>query len=380
MSYKFNVGDKVSLIRRFNGAPRGTVGIIAYAQQYTNGNFYTIFLPNNESFGHICDSLSDVFTGMYPGITDRQHVFYYVDEETLELIEAVDPKKTEKIVRKMKPCSVCGTLISPMTAKKNQKGKLICENCLRVKSYSTKNNNKLYKPSSTHKTYGFEFEAIPKHKKTGYDGHVEMVTSKYGIIPTSDCSLAAGGIEYKTPTINGLRGVRHMFNDVNSMVSFRSRSCGQHINIGDSEHINSEAMNRIRNYKHKLFDNLTEYMIRHSDEVERVCGRNFCHFASTNTQYIHGSWLNLDNNNRIEFRISKFKNPDQYFELTNMWTEMVDCIIKNFLMKYSNVGSYSVYTTRNRHNAEITSKKMIKIFQKYAAGNAKCQKYKSVKA
>lgn len=357
---KFNVCDKVVLTSYVDSAPAGTVGIIC--GYFDDGNYnYTIYLPNGERFGHTCDDneFSKDFSNKYPRISRREDKFYYVPERYI----AYYNDKNEKF----KKCAHCGTMKNIRFMRKDSKGKYVCDGCLRVEGYCTKNNETLYNPSSTHKTYGFEFECVPI-RKGGFDGHVEMMSSKYGLIPTEDGSLPLGGIEYKTPTINGLRGVRRMFNDVYGMVKFSSAKCGQHINIGDNKYIDSTAMKRIRYFKDYLFDNLTDYMTEHEDDVKRVCGRNFTYYADNNHRYVHGSWLNLSNNNRLEFRISKFKNPRQYFELVNMWTEMLDAIIKGFVIPYEDGNVH-----KNSINAEKTCNHLIRIFKRYADGKASVQ-------
>lgn len=356
---EFNICDNVILAIGVDSAPEGTIGIICgpCCSSYN----YTIYLPNGERFGHTCDGdeFSKDFSNKYPGISHHENKFYYVPERCIAHYNDENEK--------FKKCVHCGAMKNVLFMRKDSKGKHVCNSCLHVDGYCTKNNETLYNPSSTHKTYGFEFECVPI-KKDGFDGHVEMMSSKYGLIPTEDGSLPIGGIEYKTPTINGLRGVRHMFNDVYGMVKFSSEKCGQHINIGDSKYIDTVAMKRIRYFKDYLFDNLTDYMTEHEDDVKRICGRNFTYYADNNHRYVHGSWLNLDNSNRLEFRISKFKNPKQYFELVNMWTEMLDAIINGFIIPYEEDS-----VRKNGINAEKTCNHLIRIFKRYADGKASVQ-------
>ena len=359
---KFNICDKVVLTYDVDRAPEGTIGIIC--GHYDGGSYnYTIYLPNGERFGHTCngDEFSKDFSNKYPEISCYEDKFYYVPESRIAHYN--DKDKNEKF----KKCVHCGAMKNVRFMRKDSKGKHVCNSCLHIEGYCTKNNETLYNPSSTHKTYGFEFECVPI-RKDGFDGHVEMMSSKYGLIPTEDGSLPIGGIEYKTPTINGLRGVRHMFNDVYGMVKFSSQKCGQHINIGDSKYIDATAMKRIRYFRDYLFDNLTDYMTEHEDDVKRVCGRKFTYYADNNHRYVHGSWLNLGNNNRLEFRISKFKNPKQYFELVNMWTEMLDAIINGFIIPYEEDNIH-----KNSINAEKVCRHMIRIFKRYAEGKASVQ-------
>lgn len=356
----FNIGDKVVLTDRVDDAPAGTVGIIC-GYLNTCSFDYTIYLPDDEFFGHTCSKreIDKEFFSKYPRTCCDASRFYYVPKGRIAHYDCNNEK--------FKKCIHCGAVKNIRVMRKGNNGKYVCNDCLDVKGYCTRNQNTLYNPSSTHKTYGFEFECVPI-KKDGFDGHVEMMSSKYGLIPTEDASLPMGGIEYKTPTINGLRGVRHMFNDVYGMVKFNSQKCGQHINIGDSKYIDAIAMRRIRCCKSYLFDNLTDYMSEHEDDVKRICGRNFTYYADNNHRYVHGSWLNLDNNNRLEFRISKFKTPKQYFELVNMWTEMLDAIINDFIIPYDAINEYE-----NSKIAEKTCNHLIRIFKRYAEGKAEVQ-------
>lgn len=259
-------------------------------------------------------------------------------------------------------CSCCGHSIPIDKDYQATNGNYVCSYCSMTKPYETKNNTMFHKTTKSHKTYGFELECVPK----SFKHKLSMINATYGLIPTSDGSLPSGGVEFKTPIYNGMRGLRTLFKSFDKYANFSSSSCGQHINIGDTEHINSNTIPYIRGYAERLFDPLYHYMHDNREDTVKIVGRYFTGYADKDYSYTaHSSWINLDEYNRIEFRLSKFVNPNQYFELICMWTEMVDCIINNFLPIHDYV------------SADNTSQMLIDIFKKYASRQAKVQQKKT---
>ena len=192
-----------------------------------------------------------------------------------------------------------------------------------------------------------------------------MINRTYGLIPTEDGSLPCDGIEFKTPIYNGLKGLRKLFSSFEKYVDFSNESCGQHINIGDTEEINAVSTHKIRSHASLLFNPLYYYMDENTDDTIKVCGRFFTDYADRCSSYSdHDSWIALSESQRIEFRLSKFVTPDQYFELTCMWTEMIDCIVANFI------------PINDDQSAKDTALLLIEIFKKYVDRQAKCQQYK----
>lgn len=248
--------------------------------------------------------------------------------------------------------------------KVGQKNAYICPSCDRTKGYYTKNETKVHKATKNHKTYGFELECIPRSPQKKR----VLINSKYQFIPTKDGSLPPTGIEFKTPIYNSMRGLRKLFKMVIKNVNFTSPKCGQHINIGDTSYINIHTMDFLRSCGNIIFDRLGNYMKLHTDDTIRVCGRYFTNYANMYSTYnTHKSWINLTHDDRIEFRISKFVTPNQYFNLTCMWTEMIDLIINNLLKK-----PFTDYRTSDKALEKVQSK-LIEIFKKYANHSALCQ-------
>lgn len=265
----------------------------------------------------------------------------------------LSPVKAKRIyaVPKTTRCCKCSR---PVRANEFVKvgDKCLCNRCAEIKSYSTKNNEQVNKPTKSGKTYGFEFECVCTEGNRNY-----VTAQKWKMIPTSDGSLPRNGVEFKTPTYNGLRGVRGVFKEMNKKVDFSDYHCGQHINIGDKNWLNAQNMNIIRTYRREIFDNLRSYLRQHPTATKKVVGRTFGDYRRDDMAMEHGSWINLSHNNRIEFRMSKFVNPDQYFGLTVMWTEMINSIISNVLKCSSD--------SERRAGCEKASAELVEIFKKH---------------
>lgn len=263
---------------------------------------------------------------------------------------------------KMVVCSCCGNKAQKATVTKGTNGKYVCGQCIETKGYYTKNNSVYKKHKAHNKTYGFEFECVPYSEAD----KASLLDGRYGFIPTHDGSLPSDGVEFKTPTYQSLNGFKAMLRTCSKYADFENIQCGQHINIGDTKYINENSMSLIRIYASQIFDSLQTYMNDNEAATVAVCGRYFTFYAGRTGNYLgHGSWINLEHNNRIEFRISKFNTPEQYFWLTCMWTEILDCIITHFIKKYGH---------NNCKLAEKTGLKIVKIFKKYENGNANCQR------
>lgn len=259
-------------------------------------------------------------------------------------------------------CSNCGRKTYSYNMNKVfGENRYLCQDCCSTKEYETKNLYVIHKQMNHNKTYGFEFECIPKSE----NDKMILINSKYRIIPTSDGSIRnVGGIEFKTPTYNNLIGLKSMWRKFQKHVDFSNTCCGQHINIGDKEWINLHNILKIRKHAGVIFNPLAEYMHSHYEDTIKICGRFFTYYADSSYSYCrHSSWINLEHDNRIEFRLSKFVNPNQYLQLTYMWTEIIDCIIENLLKKE--------YWS---DDLDKIGDKLVKIFKKYVDGQADCQK------
>jgi hypothetical protein len=358
-------GDLVVLNADCDSAPAGTVArfvdyVASASMGYPDYRYIVEFLDYSISGAHDVKprDFSSLSEPEISALNERNNM-YYIHNGQLDLVRRGEYYHTVKH-KKMPRCAVCGAHLPSYGVVTNSYGHKICPYCREKKSYSTKNNACFHKPVKNGYTFGFEFESIP----TKDDSIANMVDPKWGFIPTNDGSLPIAGIEFKSPTINGKRGMKEMFKMAYENVDFSNSSCGQHINIGNSNFINRDTMRHIRHFSCPLFLPLEMEMAKNTKNMEAVCGRSFCHYASryssNDEEFSHGAWINLSHDNRIEFRISKFANPDQYYNLVCMWVEMMDAINISFLQKFSE-HDYA----QNVNNVRKTSKRLVEIYQRH---------------
>jgi len=361
--FKFKVGDRVTTIASDNYCGVGEIGTVISRIDFKDAEGEDTFSPSYvllmEESGTRWIPCPDFYVdGKFNA--DMEETPRYIRENNIHISSHSFWIPQERILKKLPSnwkaktvtCDVCNTVLRPNRMVKSAKGKYVCKECLRKKSYSTKNDIMAGKSTKQGWTFGFEFECIPKSEAN----EAVLVSKRWGFVPTSDGSLPSNGVELKSPIIQGRSSLRRMFNDAYNNVDFANAHCGQHINIGNSLWINEHNMRCIRENKARLFNRLGQYMDRHPEDVRRLCGRGFGCYRSYDTAYRHGSWLNLEHNNRFEWRISKFVTPDQYFNLCNMWCDMMTCVNKHYLK-----------STCDSRAADTTGALLVEIFKKYAA-------------
>ena len=334
---KFNLGDRVVVVKQYDCAKVGQKGFI-------------IKTPNDFEYCYgVCfDEPNRYYHSSILGLYRKRE--YWVSSECLVLETECNCKKNVK-------CKKCGKTVPVFLAQKSGNGDYYCVECSYIKDYCTKNEEKVHKGTKKRKTYGFELESVKKSEEE----YLNMLHEKYHLIPTHDGSLPENGVEFKTPTYRSLLGLKKAFEGFYEWVDFSDYRCGQHINIGDEVYINGYTMEGIRKNADTIFDKLKNYMKQNRVSTERICGRFFTDYASLYADYCdHCCWINLSHQNRIEFRLSKFVTPKQYITLTKMWEEMLDCIINNYVKKYN-----PVHNTYNQRNANIVANKLVAIFKKY---------------
>lgn len=221
------------------------------------------------------------------------------------------------------------------------KGKHICSNCLKVKPYSTKNNKKILINDGSQKRFGIEFECIPKDENS----YVEIVSGNPSIIPTRDGSLPTGGVEFKTPITDSLNIIEIFLSSIESNAILTDDSCGQHINISDSR-IDDVGYYAIRINSDEIFNPLSKYLVSHPFSTKRIWGRYFTDYASCNHFYSHGSWLNLNKPNLIEWRLPKYRNHKQYMNLLNIISGINDIIYDDYISVISDDNFIDIKLTK----------------------------------
>lgn len=340
--YGFNVGDRVITTQTVDDCPVGEVGIVTCLIDFQGGGqFEPAIVCRMESSGINWHPIIEIYPRISEGKVEgsektlaeqimeqngwscNDSSWYTFPPNALKKFKGVYKRKTFT-------CDVCGNVKPLSKMIRSKKGKYVCSACLEKKSYSTKNDVCVGNKTNAGWTFGFEFECVPRSK----EDEAVLVSKKWGFVPTSDGSLPPDGVELKSPTISGRSSLRRMFRAANESVDFSDSRCGQHINIGNSSWLDYTTMTAIRNRQRDIFFPLEREMSNHMDETQRICGRYFSHYCDKtygDGSFCHGRWLNLDHDNRVEFRISKFVTPEQYFNLCNMWVEMLDMVNRKYL-------------------------------------------------
>ena len=294
-------------------------------------------------------------------------------------------------------CSRCGreyevsTMVGTVSRKRGNRVEYMCARCASVNErYHTSNNEVLGTSKANMMKGGIEFE-------TSYtDEYARNVFFEYGFIPTHDSSLRSdeyngrygndgSTCEYVSGIMQGLNRASkfaltcdHLINEGHLKVN---SSCGTHFhvsinNMKDASG-NNTYMGYIRRFYNSLFIPLCEAMESNPTATEKVFGRTFTSYARAidwdSTQECHSDryyFINCLADNNIEFRLNKFTSGKQYQNLMKMEVEMVKCIINNFCDHFMDTEwdrtRYEKRTHYRKHKADMTAKKLVKIFEKYA--------------
>lgn len=246
---------------------------------------------------------------------------------------------------------------TPFNPKTRATKAYVCPDCMEVHDYDENEKVRWSDNGAQGFTYGFEFEMIPLSKAS----HALLISRDYNFLATKGI-LPTGGINFKTPVYPNLHGVKQIFRTVaeNMIINEETdRQCKTHIHIGHISGYNDNKRLDISYYCSDIFSPLNDYLRDNSTEAEKVFGRQFIGYADYPYLYYgHSSYVNLSHENNIEFILPKMANAEQCFYCV--------CMIKDFMSEILKVS--------DGRTAIKCSKKLIKIFCKYANGDANCQR------
>ena len=255
----------------------------------------------------------------------------------------------------------------------------------------TRNMTKIDSPSRNYfyicfyckdKEYGYSLEnpeVTHKQAKHGLTYSIELETSdrnmesnwlyQYNFLPTSDGSIT--GPEWKSPIWRNLSGIKQLLRTIEKKC-ITDNNCGTHLNIGT---YNQEKINMIKKYYHALFVPLSDYLLNHETDMKRIFGRCFVYYAcpinSDSYPLEHRNFINIEHDTHLEFRLCKLITADQYMTCIKMCSEFIKTINNNFIAHYNDheIDNSIEINSYRLHKANITAKKLIRIFKKYAAAN-----------
>lgn len=235
---------------------------------------------------------------------------------------AINPEKPRKGTK----CALCGEYIADFdfvkTSTNHQSSCYVHADCIRMRMYHepfrTPNGNKLPLFDNTKK--GTSKEQIIITPEVEFDNNYQIwstakkaqFVAQFGMYLEEDCTVGAEG--HILSRIN-FHGLYEWYANLEKWVDMTTPNCGHHINMSWYDMKACEVY-KIRQNVHALFGTTEKWMREHPAEVKRIFGRNFGGWAQDNGRYVHGSWMNLENDYcdaeaRIEYRLPHFVNAKQ---------------------------------------------------------------------
>lgn len=270
-------------------------------------------------------------------------------------------------------CAGCNNLgtVKVELARRGNRNAYMCEyHARREESYSTENNNR----KGTVKKNGFTFSQELETSRSTEKARVELLASGY--LPTSDCTV---DVEYKSSITHGLNSLSKHCVTIEKLMQAGEleidSTCGTHLHVGHSEYINSVTMDYVRRFYHSLFIPLCEAMQAEPEKTETLFGRGLTGWAQPINEYTpaqeHKNFINTQHTYTLEFRACKFKNANQYMHVTMFCKDITATVINNFIKHFNDTDidstRYANMRQYRKHKADVTAKKLVKLFEKYTA-------------
>lgn len=255
----------------------------------------------------------------------------------------------------------------------------MCRRCATQNQYYHSNNNKNRGTQKVNSVFvGTELEV------SFNDAYARNIMFEYGLIPTNDCSLnGRNTCEFVTGIQSGLNIASKMVVTIENLINGGhleiNNSCGTHfhVSIDSMKNENGEKVyiSYIQRFYHSLFVPLAEALEANPEVTKKLFGRYFTDYAMSINQYSNANnrynFINVTNNSNIEFRLNKFQTAKQMQNLMKMEVEMVQAIVTNFCEHFNDTKidsrRYANMTEYRKHKANVTAKKLVKIFEKYSA-------------
>lgn len=293
-------------------------------------------------------------------------------------------------------CTRCGGefpvvgMVGTTSAKRGGQPTYMCSRCATHNHGYHTSNNEVYGTTKANKVFdGIEFECSFSNE------YARNTIFEYGFIATHDCSISSDGegcrygddvnaTEYVSGIMQGLNKASKFCLTCDRLIADGhlkvNDSCGTHFHVSiDSmkdKHGDKTYVGYIQRFYHSLFIPLNETMTANPEATKAVFGRTFDgHYAkpinqTASPKYDRYLWVNLMNSSNIEFRLNRFVSGKQYQDLMKMEVEMVKCIVSNFCDHFMDTEwdtrRYETRTAYRKHKADVTAKKLVAIFKKYA--------------
>ena len=274
-----------------------------------------------------------------------------------------------------KDCQAVGTVRVPIAKRGNRYGYMCDFHARRLEGYSVENDYR----HGNRKKNGFTFSKELEVSMATTKARGELVD--FGFKATSDCTVSA---EFKSPIYEGLNALSKQCVSIEKLMAEHEISigdeCGTHFHVGHVDYINGETMRYLRRFNNSLFVPLSEAIMADVEKSARFFGRRPNHWAEPITAHSvsgnlpgfsmeHSAMFNLQHDYTIEFRQAKFVSASQYMAVAKFARDCVNAIIENFIKHFNDTewdtNRYANRTEYRKHKAEVTAKKMVKLYEKY---------------
>ena len=275
-----------------------------------------------------------------------------------------------------KDCNNDG-IIAVAIAKRGGRNGYYCERCARERGYNVENAIRYGVRKVNGFTFSFEFET----SRTTQKARGEMLD--FGFIPTHDATV---DVEYKSPIYEGLNAISKQCVSLEKLINNCDvrigAECGTHFHVGHVDYINGRTMRYLRRFNNSLFVPLSNAIMADVEKSERFFGRRPNHWAEPITMHDvsgdldgcymkHSAMFNLQHDHTIEFRQAKFVNAAQYMAVAKFAKDCANAIIENFIKHFNDTewdrNRYPKRTDYRKHKADVTAKKLVKLYEKYTA-------------
>lgn len=272
-------------------------------------------------------------------------------------------------------CSGVADVCVPI-AKRGGRNGWLCSDCARrLQGYSVENSTR----RGVRKVNGFTTSGELEVSYASTKARAELFDVDY--IATSDCTVNA---EFKSPIYEGLNALSKHCVTIETLINNGDlrigNECGTHFHVGHVDYINPTTMRYLRRFNGSLFSPLSQAIMQDQEKSARFFGRRPNGWAEPVTMYDpsgdyegsrmkHSAMFNLQHDYTIEFRQAKFVNAEQYMAVAKFSRDCANAIIENFIKHFMDTDwdktRYPKRTDYRKHKADVTAKKLVKLYKKY---------------
>lgn len=244
-----------------------------------------------------------------------------------------------------KTCAICGVDVpahmgySIIVRGKGANGRVFCRKCgMGTWGYGIGNNKIIgtdKKGVLESTTVGVEVELVNMdnekfyslRRQLGFMGFHNINTNRN--LPQSDCTVDT---EIPTPIMQGLASLSALLRNADKrgeLICTNNHQCGAHI------HVYCNDVHYISLYYHTLFKGFQSWLDTiGADKRVEIFGSDFRNYASrvdmeNCSSPCHGSFINVEHNDTLEFRLPRIVSHKQYIKVVKFWRE-VGCLINHF--------------------------------------------------